>query len=127
MILSAMKNCSFNANVQCYGCEALWNLAVDHNITVAITKEGGIATILSAMKNHSSDAGVLENCLKALQNLFVNDYIMVAIEIAKAGGIITILSAIIHPVVMMILGIVAMMLLLLFKITHGLYLQEKWP
>ena len=52
---------------------------------------------------------------------------MVAIEIAKSGGIIMFLSGIIDPIVIMILGIVAMMLLLLFKITHGLYLQEKWP
>ena len=36
---------------------------------------------------------------------------MVAIEIAKAGGIIMFLSAIIDPIVIMILGIVAIMLL----------------
>ena len=36
---------------------------------------------------------------------------MVAIEIAKSGGIIMFLSGIIDPIVIMILGIVAIMLL----------------
>ena len=89
---------------------ALGKLAVSYNITVAIVKAGGIATILTAIDTHSYNAGVLENGLAALQILFVNAYIMVAIEITKAGGIITILAAIIHPIVIMILVIVIMKL-----------------
>ena len=99
-ILSAMKTHSSNATVQEYGCGVLGNLAVNNdNNKMTIAKEGGIATILTAIDTHSYNAGVLENGLAALQILFVNAYIMVAIEITKAGGIITILAAIIHPIV----------------------------
>jgi hypothetical protein len=58
-IISAMKNCPKNPDVQDYGCGALSNLAVNNdNNHSTIAKEGGVETIRSAMASHSNNARV---------------------------------------------------------------------
>ena len=68
-----MNNHSCNANVQEYGCAALWNLASNNNNQVAIAETGGVNRILSAVKNHSSNANVQQYGILALWSLAVND------------------------------------------------------
>jgi hypothetical protein len=68
-ILSAMKSHSSNANVQHYGCGALWTLAFVDKYKVEIAEGRGITTSLSAMKGHSSNSNVQHYGVEHFGNL----------------------------------------------------------
>ena len=62
-----MKTHSSNANVQEYGCGALWKMALNNGSNkVMICDVGGKAIFESAMRNYSSSAGVQDKGTGAL-------------------------------------------------------------
>ena len=92
LILYKMRTYKSNADVQEYGCRALWNGTSNDDNKVNVAREIGITTILSAMTFHADNATVQQYGCGTIANLALNDDNKVKIAVAE-GGITTILCA----------------------------------